>query len=60
MKIQQHKGNLSISTQYHNYYNSDPITKWNLQVSKDKIAEFLIKTELKKYKNMQNILLKGC
>lgn len=24
------------------------------------IAEFLIKTELKKYKNMQNILLKGC
>ena len=36
MKIQQHKGNLSISTQYHNYCNSDPITKWNLQVSKDK------------------------
>ena len=30
--------------------------KWRSQLSEDKIVEFLTKTELKKCKNMQNIL----
>ena len=34
--------------------------KWNLRLSKDEIAEFLIKNEQKKCKNMQNMLLKEC
>ena len=36
------------------------LQKWTLQLSEDKVAEFLTKTERKKFKITQSILLNGC
>ena len=39
---------------------NNELKKVAFRLSKDKIAEFLIKTERKKGKNTQNILFDGC